>query len=490
MAALEPFRFEDWWGPSGIEPGVIADRLPTIEAAGRDDVQVGVPAPAEEGYDLRRNPPPPSSLDELADKPWVTSVVAASRVEASVALPQIRSLFVVDWWGDEPDDATIASLPNLEQAVLPEALPEQLLRLSSLQDLVLGGWRTYDLTDEQRRELTRDPSGLEALPRLTAGPGVLGQLPALQRLRIPREVFDEPVDPIADLPALRWLDVYGWRNHRALGRATGLERLSLRGASMSNLKSWRRLTGLRELVLDGNVRSLEGVEALTALERLDLGLSRDRDVSPVGALQNLRELSIGADDAPTGLEAVGRLGGLRRFSLLLGDINRHGRLPSIGFLAGLAELEEVVLRVVELVDGRLDPLFDLPRLRRVVLTGATGPNVAELGRGRPDVEVETHLAGEPAGRVHVGPAWYDPPRPGSDRWSILQDLHALLGTEVNDDAERRLRSELRRRDRDLLARLEFDSESGAVGVYAGSEEDIRSVAEAIRDLAATRSGGG
>jgi hypothetical protein len=53
-----------------------------------------------------------------------------------------------------------------------------------------------------------------------------------------------------------------------------------------------------------------------------------------------------------------------------------------------------------------------------------------------------------------------------------------------EDARGQQRAISGRRDPDLLARLEFDSEASAVGVYAGSEADIRSVAEAIRDLAA------
>jgi hypothetical protein len=43
-----------------------------------------------------------------------------------------------------------------------------------------------------------------------------------------------------------------------------------------------------------------------------------------------------------------------------------------------------------------------------------------------------------------------------------------------------------RRSHDLLVRLRFDSEAGAVGVAADSEADIREVAELIAELAESR----
>ena len=129
-------------------------------------------------------------------------------------------------------------------------------------------------------------------------------------------------------------------------------------------------------------------------------------------------------------------------------------------------------------------LFELPQLRRLTLTGRAGPNVEELRRRPPELELRTNLTGEPEGRGYVGPVHYDPPVEGIEQWTIFQSLADLLRTGTNYDAERRVRGELRRRDGALLRRLAFDSEAGAVGIYASSEADIRSVAEAIRDLIA------
>ena len=107
----------------------------------------------------------------------------------------------------------------------------------------------------------------------------------------------------------------------------------------------------------------------------------------------------------------------------------------------------------------------------------------ELRRRRPEIEVKTNLLGEPPGRVYVGPIHYDPPGQGIERWSIFQSLADLLGAPTNHAAESRIRAELRRSEPELLRRVEFDSEAGAVGIYAQDEADIRQLAEVVARLA-------
>jgi hypothetical protein len=195
------------------------------------------------------------------------------------------------------------------------------------------------------------------------------------------------------------------------------------------------------------------------------------------------ELALIYPDALHDFRPIGRLRSLRRIEVLLGDDTDPGRLPSIDFLAGLEPLEELKLLNAEIADGRLDALFDLPALRRVHLSAKAGPDVDELRRHRPDVEVEAVMFGEPEGRVYVGPVHYDPPFEGIERWSIIQNLADLLGTQTNGEAEELIRDELNRRDGGLMTRLQFDSEAGAVGIYAASEADIRAVAGIIDELA-------
>ena len=171
--------------------------------------------------------------------------------------------------------------------------------------------------------------------------------------------------------------------------------------------------------------------------------------------------------------------------MLLGDNTDAGELATIDFVAGLEHLEELVLLNVDIVDRRLDALYELPRLRRLKLTGKVGPDVEQLRARRPDVEIETHLVGEPAGRVYVGLVHYDPPRPGIESWSIFQNMTDLLGVPTNGQAEQRIRAAIRASDAALAKRLEFDTESGAVGIYA-AKLDIRAVAELIDGLADRR----
>ncbi len=85
--------------------------------------------------------------------------------------------------------------------------------------------------------------------------------------------------------------------------------------------------------------------------------------------------------------------------------------------------------------------------------------------------------------MSIGPVEVHPPSEALAVWWFLQDLTALLGTDTNTEAEARLQHAIGRRSRDLLARLEFDSEAGGVGVSAKSEADIREVADVIAELA-------
>jgi hypothetical protein len=66
--------FEDAWCRRLPGPDVLAQQLPTIDEATADDRQVVVFNPVSPRGSGRRTDPP-ASLDGLADKPWVESVV-------------------------------------------------------------------------------------------------------------------------------------------------------------------------------------------------------------------------------------------------------------------------------------------------------------------------------------------------------------------------------------------------------------------------------
>jgi hypothetical protein len=470
--------FEDLWeGTDRVpSPAALAEVLPSIESATPTERQVGVRHPTDEEMSSIGNAP--ASLDGLASKPWVESVVLGSNAVATTQLPGVRSLFALPPYGC--DETTLSNLSGLEQLVIDDALPEYLAHLPRLRDLIFD-WSTFDIPEGvSHLRLLDHPEEREPYRRPTAGPEALRGLKGLERLRISKFHYRDRADPIAELTSLRWLSLHGWRNLRVLGRLTRLERLELYETEITSLRALRGLDRLHEFRLMGNVGSLDGIQGMSALEDVWLRGRVGRDLTPLADLPRLRTLELVYPDAISDFSPIGRLRDLRRFELLLGDNTDTGKLP---FLHGLDQLEEVILLNVDIEDRRLDPLFDLPSLRRLHLTGNAGPNIDELRHRRPEVEIMTHLTGEPEGRVYLGPIHVDPPAPGIERWSIFQHLADLLGTATNHDAEKRVRAELRRRDAGLLKRLEFDSEAGGVGIYAATEADIVSVAEAVRDLA-------
>ena len=474
--------FEDIW-ERRIPSANDRRALPTIESAGRDDRQVLVPHPG----DPHRRPSavaPPVSLDPLAGKPWVEAVVAEWPCQATAQVPHVRTFIGLNMF--RVQHGLLEQMPNLEQLAAHDVIPEDLAGLSRLRDASFG-WASYDVppgVDHLR--LLDHPEECEPYRRATVGASGLARLHSLERLEVRGFHNREPADPIAELAGLRWLRLHGWRNLRVLGRLTRLERLELIEFGMANLRAFRGLTHLHTLALGGRMDSLAGIESMAALADVRLAGQVTRDLTLLAELPRLETLELVHMDAVSDVGPIARLPGLRRLKILLGDNTDVGVLPSVSFLAPLEQLEEVELLNIDIADQRLDPLFELPRLRRVMLTGRVGPNVEELRRQRPELELRTHLTGEPEGRVDVGPVHYDPPVAGIEKWSIFQSLVDVLGTGTNDAAERRTRGEVRRRDPDLLERLEFDSEAGAVGIYAGSEADIRTVAEAIRDLATVR----
>jgi hypothetical protein len=410
-------------------------------------------------------------------------VVSYRPVTANRPLPHVRRLFEFAWTSEDGlSEAALRNLPGLEALRTDKVKTESLLTLPKLRDLSFDPMTHHVPPGEFTMDLINVPGASDRYRIETDAEAVLARIPTLERLHMPGFHWRNRVDPIAELRGLRWLYLHGWRNLRALGRLTSLERLTLVEVEMTNLRAYTGLTSLRELRLMGRMKSLDGIQALRGVETLWLRGYVVRDLTPLAVLPNLRDLTLTYTDAVTDYSPIGSLKGLRRFELTLGNITDEAPLPSLGFLAGLDQLEEVTIQNVALADPRLDPLFELPRLRRVRLSGRAGPDVDDLRRRRPDLEIDAYLIGEPAGRVHVGPIHYDPPVEGIERWRIYQDVHDLLKTPTNDAAERTLRRRLKDTDPDLLARLEFDSESGAIGIYASNEADIRAVAEALRDL--------
>ena len=132
-----------------------------------------------------------------------------------------------------------------------------------------------------------------------------------------------------------------------------------------SLRVLERFTGLEELGLDGHVRDIAAIGRLTGLRRLTLRRITLPDLSPLLPLRNLRDLEItlgGTRD----LALLPEIGRLRRL-----DLYRVRKLSDLGFVSRLSELQWLGLQALGNV-GALPSLAPLRRLRRVALETMKG----------------------------------------------------------------------------------------------------------------------
>ncbi len=295
------------------------------------------------------------------------------------------------------------------------------------------------------------------------------------------------VEAVGRLHNLEYLNLVGGRGGWArLAELARLEEAVLWEARLADLRPLSGWASLRSLWLRGRrVRSLEGIAALRELESAWLEVLGISDLAPLQGLGTLTTLHLSG----LALDDLGPLAGLPSMRhLSLSGADRGWHVKSLAPLAQLEQLEEVRLYGVRIRDLNLSPLESLPRLRRLELfpSGYLGDRVTNFRKARPDVKVEARDGGVVT--KSVGPVEVHPPSKGLADWWFLVDLTGLLGTDTNAEAEARLQHAVGRRSRDLLARLQFDSEAGGVGVRAKTEADIREVADVVAELADSRSG--
>jgi hypothetical protein len=309
----------------------------------------------------------------------------------------------------------------------------------------------------------------------------IGGLAGLRHLQLYLEPGDS-VMPVGRLTGLVRLRIGGRRvtGWPALAACEMLEEAQLDGLTGANLRQFAGWTRPRRLTLNGRgPRSLAGIEKLAALEELELRMLGTENLSPLAALSRLRSLRLIAVKATYDLTPLAGLEGLQRL-----EVSRAGiaaadvvHVGSVRPLAGLDQLEEVVLSGTVVDDGDLMPVAALPRLRRLVVYGAAGPTVEEL-RARPDLDfIAMPGPGMPAA---VTPLVI---RPASDgTWYLRGDLTERLGVDTNYDAEKAVRKAVTSRDRELVRRLSFDTEAGAVEISAADQADLHTVATIIESL--------
>jgi hypothetical protein len=442
--------------PDNTRPSIVP-----IEAVAPGDVQVL--AAHERGAKAGT---PVIALDVLADFPSVESVVASTTVRAGRELPRIKELLIASA-GPVPDATTLRRLTGLEALYALHSSPVHgnlhldldSLPASQMRKLALSRWLTKSLAPLERM------TGLEQLSV---------------------DLFRDPLDAISRMTNLSYLRVLGpAKGWATLRNCTMLEEAHLINVQIANLRRWTTWQQLRILTLAGRgVKSLEGLGSSQGLEQLTLLNLTMNDLSPLRELRHLQALTLRMVAGQADLASVAAAPALR--SLVI-DGTAQGdylHLPTLKPLALAARLEEVALLDATVDDGDLTPLATLSELRRLRLGSMIGADVDRVRAARPDIALDytppdPRLEGL---KERIGAVTIHEPREGLEQWFIFQSLALELGLKTNYDAEKRIKNEVKKRDRTLATRLNWDAESGAVGIYTSAEADIRAVAAIVNEL--------
>jgi hypothetical protein len=209
-----------------------------------------------------------------------------------------------------------------------------------------------------------------ASDKVSALPGaalsVLLELPALRKLTIRGAARVTTLEHLAGL-GVEELDFGAWREalHTLAGISTmkRLRQLSLRVEPGVDLRPIGELRELVSLALDGEVETLEGLQGCTGLKKLRIqSAGRVRDLSPVGGLVALEELSLWNCKA---LAEIAALEGLRNLRAL--DLSGTLRINDLEPLRALQALTRLSVGDAESVTS-LAPLAGLTSLTSLSLS--------------------------------------------------------------------------------------------------------------------------
>ena len=230
----------------------------------------------------------------------------------------------------------------------------------------------------------------------------------------------------AELDAVRWDPGLRAAVERALGKPAGapltleemltLESLTADAAGISSLQGLQAATRLEYLDLSDNaLTDVAELARLSNLQTLLLGGNRLRDLSPLSGLNGLQALTL----AGNGISNISALSGLSSLEQLWLDGN------GLSDIAALAELES--LTYLHLGDNRIadiSPLAGLAELRRLWLPGNMVEEVSALSGllrltrldlARNQIADVSPLAALPElSRLHLG-------------WNRVADVSALVG---------------------------------------------------------------
>ena len=448
-------------------PGLTQRSVVPIEAVKTGDRQVL--AACEQG----RAGTPVIDLDVLTEFPAVESVVVSTRLRASRQLPNIRELLFSSGTSF-PDATTLRHFTGLEALYSTFGSDVKLdldaIPASQMRKLAVNRWLTKSLAP---------------LENMTG----LAQFKA--------ELFRDPLDHVARMIGLKYVSIIGpAKGWSKLRECTLLEEAHFINVQIANLRRWDTWKRLRSLTLSGRgVKSLAGLESIEQLKQLTLLNLHMRDLSPLRELSHLTDLTLRMPAKEVDVASVAALPQLRFLEVddVANTDSENLHLPTVNPLAKASALEELALFCV-VDDGDLTPLAELPKLRKLRLGPSIGADVEALRAARPDMQID-YTPPDPKWeklKERVGAITIQRPGEGLEQWSIFESLAPGLRLATNYAAEGLIKKEVKKKIPELSKKLDWDTEAGAVAVYADSESDIRAVADIINDLlglAAKREGG-
>lgn len=391
-------------------------------------------------------PDRPAILDELAGMAGVESLIIDRPVRLGRLLPQVRELMVTSGVRP-PGNDVLRWLPNLRALCLGRGPADPKIDLRVLA--------TMPYLEDLRFDASAVPT-IEPLANMTG----------LRRVRIENHTF-ESIAPLSAASGLRFVAVGWWKGMHRLGGLTELEQVELNEGTVRSLRPFRQLAQLRSLTIFGRrIRSLDGIEGLSALEDLFLYNPGIEDLAPLINLPRLRRLRLDLPTRVADFSPIGRLSNLEELIIHM----KGGQSVAMPRLRDLASLRSLRGLALTRADGNgWHALLELPRLERLLLYASVDSDALDALRRR-----------FPEGRLDIRPipsagSRLEPQELPDGRWSIYADLRGLLRTEDNFEAEHRLRARLEQADPQLLERLELDSEADGLGIVGLTEDDIRQV---------------
>jgi hypothetical protein len=420
--------------------GELIDRSQSVPSLGSSAYQVAI----RDSTDLTRT-----------TVSGATELFVFSSITAKTTLPAVTSLWLAS--GATVSRQTAEAFVGLENLRVES---RQRVGLEWFRRSPLCGLALTDRAIEDWNRMSKNGMSLDntkRLERLSVDCRMSGELPLLKELRLRSLVIRSRKRP---------------RQLKEIWALSTLTRLQLLGVPLADLRAAHELSSLSYLRV-GAPKSLTGISELKALRTLIVYGRTCPLVQELPQVAGLRELELTIETLPSDFVALGDCESLECLRLELGNITTTVQID-LGFLRGLKRLKRLALCGVSLGRSDLSVLEHLEGLEDVVLTGDLGGvTQAALMRHSPMARITVSDVSE--GNAHA------PKRIGQE-WILFRDLAAALGVNDNYDAEAVIKKELNRTAPDVLSKLAFDSEAGAVSVASRDRDAIEAVFRIVKAL--------